>query len=61
MNPNTPTSVASPSMAWVCGHSLAGIAFTNPAGGINKGCVFYVTPTEQFLTFSIIIIIIIII
>jgi hypothetical protein len=28
-------SVAAPSKAWVCGHSLAWIAISNPAGGMD--------------------------
>jgi hypothetical protein len=30
-----PTPLAARSKAWVCGHSLAGIAGSNPAGGMD--------------------------
>ena len=32
---NMPILVAARSKAWVCGHSLAGIVGSNPAGGVN--------------------------
>ena len=37
-----PVPVAARSKAWVCGHSLAGIAGLNPTGGawISVCCVF---------------------
>ena len=31
----SPISVVAPSKAWVCGHSLAGIAGANPTGGMD--------------------------